>query len=571
MFKNGWFVETNPGLAGPFSISKIIEGLVDGHYHVTTRVSLDKINWKAICNQPIIEEYLQTLLKENKASVSMGRDGAGTTKRLAQENTGSFDLKKMKAGINEQLQEAQRLAQLNVSSSVLRKILSEITNKKKVQKTIELKSQPTLHADDENEIEIIHGKEPIYKTRSNKKLLYIVAPLLLFFAIHFSIVKVMEIRDRREREATVAQQKQAADAAIAGNYDKAIQIFSEIKNADLVSGQEAMKLVESLVENKKFADAVKVIEKIPTAELTPPNLANLNYLKGMAHSNLNQNQQAIEAYKVSMTSGKSYKILHNLAMAHLENGNPQAAEPLLLEALQLSEPDHGSTLVGLTEAAILLDQKEKRFERTEKAILLLEEYTKNPKDFLDEVVASKILAMWARNDNRLKQEIRNFANLNPNRGPRNLNYSLDYKRSQWGNLYLRGLDVVKSNPRDPYFNSFIAGCLARFTNLSSALPYAKYAFSTSKDLEFAGSYAYLLAQTGDTAQAKTILSTRFQKGFDNNLARAALTVICGENNPDCESGIVAPLNQETKTTTRSLAKKKPSFPTRLPAKARGPR
>ncbi|MCB0351441.1 MAG: hypothetical protein KDD38_09675, partial [Bdellovibrionales bacterium] len=148
--KDRWYIDIS-GRIELMTAWQIIEGLLSLNLKIIYRVSRDKVKWAAICNQPYFEDAVQDLIKTlSDQATKYGAESA--QKAGLGESTGFTNIKNITSQINDQLEHANQLQEINVHLQRLRNLAGDIAAKKKLIISAQTKAdEEELHPDDKNE------------------------------------------------------------------------------------------------------------------------------------------------------------------------------------------------------------------------------------------------------------------------------------------------------------------------------------------------------------------------------------------------------------------------------------
>ncbi len=217
-----WYYRLEDKVYGPANMHELLQFLVDGNITITTEVSQDNSQFKLLCDEPSIEEFIKGILGQKRiASPAEGSSPSG------KRNTGiEFDVASMAASIDSQLQEAEFLSKVNFESASLRKILVDIQVEKGPGPIVVPDSVHKQGRHLEYDISARRKKKSnrSWKSYINKIAVAITAALIGF--VVFSFYRIQKERFYQE-ELRLQQEfvKLALQAKALGEFKKSLEEF----------------------------------------------------------------------------------------------------------------------------------------------------------------------------------------------------------------------------------------------------------------------------------------------------------------------------------------------------------
>ena len=538
-----WYIDIE-GQVRPTTTKKIIESLLAGDFKVINRISRDRKNWKAICNEKKLDSVIEELIMFYNAEARKYEDQP-ENEAQAEPNTGFHNLERISNTIEEQLKHATRLQEINVRLNSLRSLAAEIKDKRKVVVDIStIPKKEEMHPDDESETV---GAPSFWETLKNSLKVenkHRVGVLLVIFVLasgYFGVSQFLDYQDRKKLEAEKALAIEAMQAKSRGDYQKAVSIFEQVENIDLLDAETLVAMAEANIRLERYGIASHLINRARESLKPGPLRAQTTILLGLIALKTNQSEQAAMYYTESISEGPTYPALYNLAMIHLEKKNYQEAEELLLKAINFEEFDPGPTLMGLFESGWRIDEKLNRdrleleneadrrpqFLRLNKVDALIEHANQPENAYSNELMAIQVMiSAITGNQNAFKQLSRNWTTfaLRPPQQKSRIP-EVNYERTYWDRVYQWCVEVYKDNSLPPVKGLFFAQCASLAKSPADGIPFAKYAFSKQPDDPMARGYlAHLFLLNKQFDDARVLLRSGDLTGSE--LAQKTLEEVC---------------------------------------------
>jgi TolA-binding protein len=469
--KDRWYVDVR-GTVSIMGTEEIIERLYSGELKAVHRISRNKQDWRAICNEPSFEKRLQQELK----ALSTETFGETPIVQRADLEEGSttelgFDVNNVGDQITDQLSQAKKMQELGLALTNLRRVLADIAANKKL--TLDgsnnSKEEDVLHLEDRD----VYVKDATSlalekkATKASVKRLLTVGAVFCLFAliINFGISYWMEKEEKRK--AVVEKEKQKNQ--LAGKYAGALNNMN-------------------LSTKPKIAPADASVE--------------------------NPDDHFVERY--------------HSALELMQKGDYQSAENLLLEALRYPQHDKLPVAMAIFETAWQLDRADMRTQKVEAATAasngeqvslappyqrvsatkdLLNRVGSPDHSMLGEFTLIKIVASLLLNDADSLPLSKAFIEQYPHDGPKdNLEQGLNYGRWTWYKICPWLIETMQVDRANAYLNAALASCMVRSDNHLGAKPYIEYAnkkIPSDYSIEMLAGHIYLLS--GDLEKAKAII------------------------------------------------------------------
>lgn len=559
--KDRWYLDIK-GNVQLLSAQQIIDLLIKHEAKVIHRVSKNKQDWNAICNESYFEDAINELIKLLTVEATQYGKAHGQAQNQG-ELSGFHNLNKMKLGINEQLQQAQILQDINYKLQSLRQLSSEIVTKKKhVIDMSETEIKDEVHPDDRNEyvnaptfwhqFKNLFGVFNLADAKVRNR--YAVVIFILTIGV-FGVNKYLQIKKQKEMVAEAAQVQSALVAKASGDYDRAVQLFSTVKNQNLLDVKTVIELAEAHIQTKRYEAALGLLKLPVVLTLNKNELANL-YTKfgGIAQKN-GQVDYARIFYSTALEHGQIYAAMLNLALILIDDKKWIEAEKLLSQAMLIEGHDKAPLLLALAEVELTLDRLEASPAHARiKKIHDLIEVSKSPlSPFYQHFIAVQaILAAAQLDQNRFNTLTYEWLQYEPKLGEVDVNKyedHLDYRRTTWAHLHKLAIEIYNGAFDNKLKSAFYAAFVARIKGLKEAVPFALFAYNNVLVTPaLRGFLGYLVLNSGNIDGAKQIL--RSGDISQSRLGTMATTLLCS-NHPDsaCYSQKNKSANQKRKTSS----------------------
>lgn len=540
--KDRWYVDVR-GNVSIMGTDEILERLYNGELKVVHRISRNKQDWCAICNEASFEKRLQDELK----ALSAETFGETPIVKVSDLEEGSktelgFDVEAVQGQITDQLSQAKRMTELGLALSNVRRLLADISaNKKTVHSgPVSTKEEDLLHVEDrdvfvKDAASIAQDKKV---TRERMSKLIRVGGAICFFAFAISLVLDYQSEKEKKKEEVVA--KQTSRTQLSTKY------YSALNNLNM-TGQP------------------KVVGEVVTG--TPVEV--------------DPNDHFVERY--------------HSALDFLQRGDYQSAEGALLDSLQYRGHDKAPVALALFETAWKLDLADIRVQRAQVAAAvsngeqevfvasydriralkeLLNKFTDPEHPLTGELSLVKVAVAVLLGEAELVNVARTFIEQYPHESAKtNLEPGLNYTRWSWYRMCPWLVEAMKDDRANAYLNASLASCMVRAENHLGSKPYIDYAYKKIPDdfsIEALAGHVYLLS--GETDKAKAIIYKVTQNPRPSVVLSKSKDWLCAKfpNDENCVSRrpasatntIVAPeqktFPQKTikKTTARPAARRK---------------
>lgn len=544
-----WFLELKGQISGPFPGMKILERMVKDEVAVTHRVSRDRQNWKAICNEPFFEELVNARIRVYSGeSGNVGQMKAGGDEEEF-EISEVFGLHGATDGITEQLEHARQLEELTANIQKLNSLRKEIIHNRKTVFVEKEDYKDEVHADDQNVFVPIAPKktkwQDLFKTTNpvHRKRMYVLLGVVVFGLVTTQgYYFFTSLGDSSEDKAML---KAAIDAQASGDYAKAMAAFKGIKgsslsSADFASAKQLLDLADAHIAGKDPKTGQMLLMQAMGMKLGPVDAARAHALQSMIASQSGNLEQATVEMEASLKKSEIYSTLHNLAILKIKGKKQAEAEPLLLKAIEVAGRtpglDTGATVMALFETAYDLDTRALaeslkqpavegappfKMQRLETVAELLELSQKTSALKQQLFLAAAVTRATLNQREAFQLVAYEFIDSTPSGEPKTL-HDLNYELLQWPRLVRFCTDVYKLPKSGQFGAGFYGACLWRSHNATQALPFAQYALSLRRDdALFAGLTATLLIDLKKNDEAGKILFADGKAVTGSKLATAA--------------------------------------------------
>lgn len=542
--KDLWYLDVR-GKIQRLATQQIIDLLLKNEVKVIHRVSRTQSSWKAICNEIYFESAIQDLIDTlSKEATKYESNASDSSSKV--EMSGFHNLKNLKSGINEQLHHAQILQNINYRLHGLRHVLSEIASKRKHVVDMSVKEvKDEMHVDDRNEYINQPGFwsqfSKYFNFKKSRFWVYVIRAVFFVSCFIFFGSKYLQLQVEKETQAEVSKLQEAVLAKTMGDYNRAIELFSGVKNLQSLDAKALMAMAESFAQAKRYEKATELVNLAITPPLNKNDLSQVNNRLGRIAQQNGQPDVAKGYYLNSLQNGTLYSSLLNLGIIYLEMNDYQLAEDLLLKAIEVSGHDPMPALLSLSEVAVQLDKQQaqnlpainfkldKLNLRAKKADELIELVKKPESPFYQLLLASQIvLAAQARRDDRFNKLVAEWLDLDPSAkdvNPQIYEEGLDYRRTTWRHMYKRCLETYSGPYKNNLKSAFYAGCVARTAGFKEAIPFVLYSYNNAKvDPVLRGFLGYLTIFTGNAEGARQVLRSGDLNG--SRLGALAMVELC---------------------------------------------
>lgn len=545
-----WYIEMKGSVIGPRSSADIIRDLINGEMRVIWRVSRDKMNWKAVCNESHFEDAVKELIRSLTAEALKFSAEKANQNEAIDEKSGFYDLSNVTKNITEQLSHAAKLSELNVQLTSLRQLQADIMTNKKIVVTQQEQEIDVPHKDDQDEIILLRNKKSGFSFVSNLFALPSIsvdfkAPQMKFGLMAVLVVIAVTVYMIMDKQRTVELAKHHIEEALRekslGNFEKAISSFQSANNTKLADSNTLVQIAEAHMELKQNEQGAVLLEQALNKSSDPSERSKVTALLGLVALQKKDFSSAERHFEASLQDEESFLALHNLAIVHLFKNEPDIAENLLLRALQTpnTEPnaDIGPTLMALFEASVMLDVGYKnanprsvnQFSRVKKVVQLFDQMMGRYPQFQQEMIMARTIASGLMNDNSLLQaNVQKFIDIDTATLPsKHLQFGMDYQRTTSNHLYGWCANFYAQDPSSALRNAFLATCVHRIKGPKDALPYAEYAFKmNSENPQVKAVLSNLLLQVGNPSKAIRVLSTPTIRPDSSRLYKTTVAQIC---------------------------------------------
>lgn len=487
-----WLVEIRGERLGPFTTHQIIERVMRKEIKVVHRVSETGEGWVAICNEPIFEQHVESLIESvsdhianGSAKKGMESDDATVVSQDLGELSGIHNIDAKSLGITDQLSHAKELQMASTNLSLLREILAEMRIRRKViitpQKSTLAKDED-LHPDDQDEYVEAPMTVSDYITSGTSKFLF---TILTLAGILFGGLEVKDYLARQEIEKErLAQQEQELRSkygkSVTGNAGQSIAALSESELLSMAD-QELGVGQASPVKWTLMESAQKQGQLVPVA----------------------QEEKAIDQKKHQELS----TALNKKAYEFLLSGDLNKAEQFLLKSLQLSASDKTPTILLLFETALLFHQADSGSSsniRIQEVRRLARQYRLSMGDkFNTKLLIAEIALSLVQNESPVQNKlVQEFVNRHPRNEKEGPSVGVQFKVS-WGGLLPHCVRIYNVDRSDSQLSALLAGCLVRTEQADKAEPYIYYAFKkepTSQPIRDLLAFTYLATGKIDLAR-----------------------------------------------------------------------
>jgi len=515
---------------------KIVDMLLAGETKVVHRVSRDRAKWHAICNEPTFEIYIQEFIKHLTSEASKY---APDTQKLNDEQSGFHDLKNLKLSINEQLEHAQILQKINYQLHGLRHLLNEISTKK--QQIVDLsqvgQDEDQLHDEDRNIYIDAPGKPGLFKNYFNfsdaKIRLRFIVVVVVLGIVSFSTHRYFENKAARLQAENEKNIQDALQAKRLGEYDRAVQIFSNVRNVEALDTNTLVAMADAHVTTNHNQTAAGLLTTALAHGATQSETAAIHTKLAQIFQTDGNLPLARSHFKKAVENDSVFKTLYDFALLELQEKNYQAAEELLLKALAIDGQDMAPVVLALYEASSKLDLIEQKTTsgttastpRLDRLNTIIDRVKEQSPAYYDELLVTQIAIASQKNSNELFDFlVKEWLNREPPTP----------KAGTWEQIHRWCLDVYKNANLSNLKSAFYAGCLTRLKGAQEALPYAQFAYATTTPVipQLRGFYGYMNFVTGNITGAKQVL--RSGDIELSVLGKKALASLCRTHpDPEC--------------------------------------